>query len=243
MIAAYCRVSTIRQKADSQVSEIGKWLAAHGHDEKQVRRYIDKETGKTLQRPEFMRLQQDIFAGQVGTIVIWKLDRLSRRLRDGVNILGDWCEKGLKVVVVTQAIELNGPVGRLIAAVMLGLAEIELEYRAERQAAGIEVAKRKGIYRGRQHGTTKAKPDRAKELAARGCWHQRLPRHSAPASERSRGICRINNVPIAKRKPNCGKQTPPQDHQVEASSATSCVQGWRHSDRPTTSHSLCSSGL
>ena len=43
----------------------------------------------------------------------------------------------LKIVVVTQRIELNGAVGRMVAAVMLGLAEIELEFRTERQAAGI----------------------------------------------------------------------------------------------------------
>jgi DNA invertase Pin-like site-specific DNA recombinase len=91
-----------------------------------------------------------------------------RRLRDGVNLLADWCERGLKIVVVTQQIELNGPVGRMIAAVMLGLAEIELEYRRERQAAGIQVAKKKGSYKGRKKGTTKSKPDRAKELRDKG---------------------------------------------------------------------------
>ena len=91
-----------------------------------------------------------------------------RRLRDGVNLLADWCERGLKIVVVTQQIELNGPVGRMIAAVMLGLAEIELEYRRERQAAGIQVARKKGSYKGRKKGTTKSKPDRAKELRDKG---------------------------------------------------------------------------
>ncbi len=57
---------------------------------------------------------------------------------------------------------------QMIAAVMLGLAEIELEFREERQAAGIEVAKKKGVYQGRQKGTTKAKPNRAVELRAKG---------------------------------------------------------------------------
>jgi DNA invertase Pin-like site-specific DNA recombinase len=56
----------------------------------------------------------------------------------------------------------------MIAVVLLGLAEIELEYRQERQAAGIEVANGKGVYKGRQRGTTKGKPDRAVALAARG---------------------------------------------------------------------------
>ena len=168
MIAAYCRVSTARQKADSQVAEISKWLKANGYDESQVTWYIDKESGKTLKRPEFERLQADIFSGQVKTVVCWRLDRLSRRLKDGVVLLADWCERGLKIVVVTQMIELNGAVGRMIAAVMLGLAEIELEYKLQRQMAGVEVAKKKGIYKGRKPGTTKAKPNRAQELREQG---------------------------------------------------------------------------
>ena len=104
-IAAYCRVSSRHQKTDSQVAEIKKWLDAHGYDGSQVVWYMDKQTGKTLQRPEFERLQRDIFAGKVGTVIVWKLDRLSRRLRDGVNVLADWCERGLKIVVITQQIE------------------------------------------------------------------------------------------------------------------------------------------
>ena len=64
MIAAYCRVSSRHQKADSQVAEIKKWLDAHGHDEQQVQWYIDKETGKTLKRSEFERLQKAIFDGK-----------------------------------------------------------------------------------------------------------------------------------------------------------------------------------
>lgn len=75
-------------------------------------------------------------------------------------------EQGLKIVV-TQPIEWNGPVGRMIA-VMLGLAEIELEYRRERQMAGIAVAKKRGKFTGRKPGTTKANPQRAKQLKQQG---------------------------------------------------------------------------
>lgn len=56
----------------------------------------------------------------------------------------------------------------MIAAVMVGLAEIELQYRRERQAAGIDVAREKGKFLGRRAGTTKAKPQREKELKAKG---------------------------------------------------------------------------
>jgi DNA invertase Pin-like site-specific DNA recombinase len=166
--AAYCRVSSKNQKTDAQEAEIKKWLAGHRIPAAHVEWYRDKESGKTLVRPEFDRLQKDIFNGKVKTILVWKLDRLSRRLKDGVNLLSDWCEKRLRIVVITQQIDLSGPVGRMIAAVLLGLAEIELEYRMERQVAGIEVARKKGVYKGRVRGTTKAKPDRAIELRGQG---------------------------------------------------------------------------
>ena len=167
-IAAYVRVSTKHQKTDSQEQEIRTWLGNNGYDLSQVAWYRDKESGKTLKRPEVDRLQADIFDGKIESVICWKLDRLSRRLRDGVNLLAEWCERGLKVVVVTQRIELNGAVGRMIAAVMLGLAEIELEFRAERQAAGIKAARSRGVFLGRQPGTTKAKPQRAGELRTKG---------------------------------------------------------------------------
>jgi hypothetical protein len=44
-------------------------------------------------------------------LVVWKLDRLLRRQRDGINLLADWCERDVRVVVVTQQIDLSGPGG------------------------------------------------------------------------------------------------------------------------------------
>lgn len=168
MIACYVRCSTKRQKTDSQKAEIQKWLDGHGIESGHVAWYEDYETGKTLKRESFEQLQKDIFNGRIKTVIVFRLDRLSRRLKDGVNLLADWCEQGIRIVVITQQIELNGAVGRMIAAVMLGLAEIELEYRQERQIAGIAVAKKRGVYRGRKKGSTKAKPKRACELRGRG---------------------------------------------------------------------------
>ncbi|WP_010586451.1 recombinase family protein [Schlesneria paludicola] len=167
-IAAYVRVSSRHQKDDSQRAEIQKWMDANGIDPKQVEWYADKESGTTMKRPAFEKLQADIFHGKVKSVILWKLDRLSRRLRDGITTLADWAERGLKIVVVTQQLEFNGAVGRTLAALLMGLAEIEWEYRKERQLAGIEVAKKRGVYKGRQFGTTKAKPKRAIELRDKG---------------------------------------------------------------------------
>ena len=67
--------------------------------------------------------------------------------RHGVDLLADWCEREVRVVTVTQQIDLSGAIGRMVASVLFGLAEIESEYRRERRAAGIAVAKKRGLPR------------------------------------------------------------------------------------------------
>ena len=91
-----------------------------------------------------------------------------RSIRDGLTVLCDSAERGVRVVSVTQQIDLTGTVGRMIAAVLLGVAEMEQETRRERQTSGIEAAKARGVYEGRQPGSTKANPDRALDLQRRG---------------------------------------------------------------------------
>ena len=167
-VACYCRVSSQGQKNDSQRSEIRRWLRGNGIATNTVEWFEDKETGRSLQRPAFNALQEAIFHGAIKTVVVWKLDRLSRRQLDGIRVLADWCDRGVRVVSVTQMIDLRGAIGRMVASVLFGLAEIEFEYRQERQAAGIRVAKKRDVYRGRKMGTTKAAPARALELRDRG---------------------------------------------------------------------------
>ena len=168
MLACYCRISSRQQKYDSQKAEIRRWLKRHAIRTSTVQWFEDTESGTTLQRPASEGLQHAIFAGTIQTVLVWKLDRLSRRLREGVNLLAEWCEHGVRVVVITQQLDLDGAVGQMVASVLFGLAEIEQEYRRERQAAGIAVAKRNGAYHGRRKGTTKAKPTRAQTLRAHG---------------------------------------------------------------------------
>ncbi len=167
-VGVYIRVSSHSQKADSQKVEITQWLQAHGHDLKDVQWFEDKETGATLGRPGFIALQEAISAGSVKTVIVWKLDRVARSMRDGINTLSKWCECGVRVVSVTQQIDLSGTVGHLVAGVLFAIAEIELQHSRERQAAGIASARPKGVYQGRRAGTTKAKPERARELKAQG---------------------------------------------------------------------------
>ena len=167
-IACYVRVSTVGQNEAGQVAEIERWLRGSGISPETVRWFCDKKTGDTLRRPEFERMQAEIFAGEIGTVVCYKVDRLSRKLRQGINVLAEWCDRGLRVVSVTQQIDFNGTVGRLLAAVLLSIAEMEQETRKERQMAGIAAARARGVYTGRAKGSTKANPARALELRQKG---------------------------------------------------------------------------
>ena len=134
--ACYCRVSSLGQKNDSQRAEIKRWLRGNDIKAASVEWFEDKESGTSLDRPAFNRMQEAIFAGELKTVVVWKLDRISRRQFEGLSVLADWCDRGVRVVSVTQMIDLRGAVGRMVASVLFGVAEIELEYRRERQAAG-----------------------------------------------------------------------------------------------------------
>jgi len=167
-VACYCRVSSRYQKNDSQRADIRRWLRGNDIKAASVEWFEDKETGKSLKRPAFDALQQAIFDGQFKIVVVWKLDRISRHQLEGINVLADWCDRGIRVVSVTQLIDLRGAVGRMVASVLFGIAEIELEYRRERQAAGIREAKKHGVYLGRKKGTTKANPNRAMQLRKQG---------------------------------------------------------------------------
>jgi DNA invertase Pin-like site-specific DNA recombinase len=167
LIAVYIRVSSPKgQKTDSQRAELEAWLKRHRH--KAVQWFEDRDSATNMERDAFQRLQTAIFAGKITTVVVWKLDRLARSLKEGVNVLADWCKRGVRVIAVTQQIDLSGPVGHLIASLLFGIAEIELQHVKERQAIGIAVARKRGVYTGRQSGTTKAAPSRARALKKQG---------------------------------------------------------------------------
>lgn len=164
--AIYIRVSTVGQNEAGQRAEIEKWLARYGV--KDATFYVDKETGKHLDRPGFKAMQKAIFAGEVKCVVVWKLDRLARTIRDGINVLTDWLERGVRLVATSQQLDFSGATGKMVAGILFAVSEMEMELRRERQAAGIEQAKKAGIYTGRKPGTTKAKPSRARRLRDKG---------------------------------------------------------------------------
>ena len=74
-----------------------------------VKWYTDKATGADLKRPAFERLQKAIFKGEVSTVIVWKLDRLSRSLHDLLRIMRKLDDRKVGFRCLTEPIDTTTP--------------------------------------------------------------------------------------------------------------------------------------
>ena len=89
--------------------------------------------------------------------MVTKLDRLGRNTRDALNLVHELDERGACLRVLEPAIDTCGPMGRIVLTVLGMVAEMELSFLKDRQRAGIEAAKAKGVYKGRPPTFDRAK--------------------------------------------------------------------------------------
>jgi DNA invertase Pin-like site-specific DNA recombinase len=183
-VALYIRISTINQKGHGDLSQehaLKEYCKNHGLIDLEI--YQDISSGATKKRPQLEKLQKDIFMGRIGTVICWQLDRLSRDLRDGINILADWLEKDVRVIAVNQQFDFSGVIGKFIASILFGLAEIERKNNSDRIKLGMAAAKQRGVkIGGREPKLFKEDIERLKaeglnmaEIAKRlGCSRQAL---------------------------------------------------------------------
>jgi DNA invertase Pin-like site-specific DNA recombinase len=105
-------------------------------------------SGATIDRPALMRLLADITAGRVDTVVVYKIDRLTRSLTDFAKIVEILDQKGASFVSVTQQFNTTTSMGRLTLNVLLSFAQFEREVIGERIRDKIAASKRKGMWMG-----------------------------------------------------------------------------------------------
>ena len=139
--AQYVRVSSKQQDHASQLPDLERWAQAHDGP---VVWYRDKFTGKSMTRPGMDKLMDDLRAGKVERIVVWRLDRLGRTTKGLCQLFDELTERKVDLVSLKDGFSLASPAGRLHARILASVAEYETEVRAERVAAGQAVARRKG---------------------------------------------------------------------------------------------------
>jgi len=105
-------------------------------------------SGATMERPALQRLLADITAGRVDTIVVYKIDRLTRSLADFAKIVEILDARGASFVSVTQQFNTTTSMGRLTLNVLLSFAQFEREVIGERIRDKIAASKKKGMWMG-----------------------------------------------------------------------------------------------
>lgn len=105
-------------------------------------------TGGNMERPALQRLMKDIEAGRVDTVVVYKVDRLSRSLLDFARMMQVFESHSVAFVSVTQSFNTSDSMGRLMLNVLLSFAQFEREIISERTRDKMAAARRKGKWVG-----------------------------------------------------------------------------------------------
>ena len=154
MLIGYARVSTIDQNPELQLDA----LKEAGCE----KIYTDKASGSVADRPELKKLKSILRKGD--TLVIWKLDRLSRSLKD----LIEWTEflekEGVELKSIQDSIDTSTPMGKFVFHVFGALGQLEKDIIRERTVAGLSAARARGRVGGRPLKLDKKKAKRVKEM-------------------------------------------------------------------------------
>jgi DNA invertase Pin-like site-specific DNA recombinase len=148
-LVGYARVSTYEQSLDLQIDALEKIGC------KKI--YADKVSGVKAERVELDKLKESLREGE--TVVVWKLDRMSRSLRDMIDIIKFFESKKVGFRSLTENIDTTTPSGKLIFHIFGSMAEFERDLIRERTLAGLATARSRGRNGGRPKSTTKNQDD------------------------------------------------------------------------------------
>lgn len=137
---AYARISTRAQNEDSQVDE----LTAYGVD----KLFTDKISGKLSSRPQWDACLAYLRPGDV--LVITRLSRAMRSLKDMLTVAADLNERGIQLKVLKQDIDTTTPTGRLVFHVLASIDEFQRELIVENTYEGLAAARARGRVGGRK---------------------------------------------------------------------------------------------
>jgi len=109
--------------------------------------FTDKMTGKRFDRPEYLKMLDLVRPGDV--IVVWRLDRLGRSLKELIETVTDLAAHGIELKSLKENIDTTTPTGKFMFHVMAALTEFERDLISERTQAGLEAARARGRKGGR----------------------------------------------------------------------------------------------
>ena len=151
MKIGYARVSTQDQKLDLQLDDLKKWGCEKIYQEKM-------SSGK--ERPQLIKMMENFREGD--TLIIWKLDRLGRTLKELIQLVESLSAKQVDFVSIKDTIDTSTAQGRLYFNLFASLAEFERDTIRERTKAGLAAARARGRLGGRSKGLSPEAIQKAK---------------------------------------------------------------------------------
>lgn len=179
-VAIYYRVSTDRQDLASQKNAVERWLDALPEDKKPVSVKVFKDqgiSGKTALRKGYQDLLKAAYEKQIDTIIVYRLDRLSRNATEAIQTLLSLDQAGVGFISVTQAVlnlGLDNPFRRTMLAAFSEIAEIERETIVGRVKSGLASAKARGVKLGRPKKMTAEMQKKVKQMRKEGFTYQAI---------------------------------------------------------------------
>ncbi len=159
MKCGYARISTQDQNTQVQVAAL---LSAG------CKLVFEKQaSGGRWDRPELHRLLEQL-RPHVDTVVVWKLDRLSRSLKDLLTILEKIEIAGATFLSLTESIDTSAPAGRMMMQIVGSFAEFKRAILRERTKNGLDAARKEGRVGGRRPKLTKQQQDEIVSLVTSG---------------------------------------------------------------------------
>ncbi|HAT3647053.1 recombinase family protein [Raoultella planticola] len=164
MLIGYARVSTGDQNLDLQKNALIRAEC------EQI--FEDTASGKNARRPGLRRAIRRLKPGD--SLVVWKLDRLGRSVRDLITLVSELQERGIHFRSLTDSIDTSTPAGRFFFHVMSALAEMERELIVERTRAGLASAREQGRVGGRRRVMTEEVVERSRRMLENGATRQQV---------------------------------------------------------------------
>lgn len=146
-IAIYMRCSTQEQSTDLQRIEIQRLVDQRGWSD--LTFFEDKASGTSTKRPQFAALLAGARKGLFDVIIVWRLDRFARSLKDLVMTLHELSELNVAFVSVRDQIDLTTSTGRLMLHLLGAFSQFEADLIRDRVRAGLMAARAKGRRLGR----------------------------------------------------------------------------------------------
>lgn len=140
MVVAYIRVSTVMQNEARQVEALEKFNIEKW--------FIEKVSGKDTNRPKLQEMLEFVREGD--TVYIHDFSRLARSTKDLLEIVETLNNKGVALISNKENLDTSTPTGKLMLTMIAAINEFERQNLLERQAEGIEIAKREGKFKGGQ---------------------------------------------------------------------------------------------